>query len=127
MEKAVNKIMMVSFISGAALSYYIIAVLMGVLSNSWGAFARVTETQMVRHGVPIAVGFACFCYLTFTPKVRTWAHEVILEVSKVVWPSKKDTYAMTVVVTFLMILSGIILGIFDKISLWVIQYIIGGL
>jgi len=124
MEKAVDKIMMISFIVGAALCYYVMSVLIGVLSNSWGTFARLSEPQVVSHGVPIAVGIGFFMYATFSKSVRSWAEEVIVEVSKVVWPSKKDTYAMTIVVTFIMILSGIILAVFDKLSLWVIQFIL---
>ena len=124
MEKTVNKIMMVSFVAGAFLCGYVVNVMVALLSNSWGTFARLTDAPSVRHGAPIVVAALFFIYVSFSKKVRTWAHEVIMEVSKVVWPSRKETTAMTIVVCFFMIMTGIILGIFDMISSQVIQFII---
>ena len=124
MEKTVNKIMMVSFIAGAFLCGYIVNVMVALLSNSWGAFARLTDSPAARHGAPIVIAVSFFFYVSFSKKVRAWAHEVIMEVSKVVWPSRKETTAMTIVVCFFMIMTGIILGIFDLISSQVIQFII---
>ena len=124
MEAMVNKIRLISFVVGAAMAYYVANVFMGVTRELSGSFARIAEPMAVRHGVPIAVGFGFFLWAVSSKKVRKWADEVIIEVSKVVWPSKADTYAMTIVVTFLILLSGVILGIFDKISLWFIKLII---
>lgn len=124
MEKTVNKIMMVSFIAGAFLCGYTVNVMVALLSNSWGTFARLTDSPAVRHGAPIAIAVGFFFYASFSKNVRSWAHEVIMEVSKVVWPSRKETTAMTIVVCFFMIMTGIILGVFDLISSQVIQFII---
>ncbi|MCB0377310.1 MAG: preprotein translocase subunit SecE [Bdellovibrionales bacterium] len=125
MEKTVNKVMMVGYVCGAFMVGYIVRVLVALLSNWSGTFARFTDSEVVRHGLPIGLGIGFFVYMTFSKKMRQWAHEVIIEVSKVVWPSRKDTTAMTIVVCVFMILSGIILGIFDFLSGQIIQFIIG--
>ncbi len=124
MEKTINKIMMVSFVCGAFLLGYSVQVLNTLLSSSWGTYARLTDSALVSQGLPIIAGFAFFIYLSASKNVRSWANEVIVEISKVVWPSRKDTTAMTVFVCFFMILSGILLGLFDFFSSQVIQFII---
>lgn len=124
MEALVGKIRLISFVFGGAIAYYVTNVVMGVTRELSGSFARLAEPMAIRHGVPLAVGLLFFVWLVSSQKVGVWANEVIAEVSKVVWPSKNDTYAMTMVVTFLILLSGVILGIFDKFSLWMIRTII---
>lgn len=124
MEKTINKIMMVSFVCGAFMVGYTVNVLNALLSSSWGTYARIVDGKLVSDLMPIVFGLAFFAYMVSSTKVKTWAQEVIVEVSKVVWPSRKDTTAMTIFVCFFMILSGILLGLFDFFSSQVIQAII---
>jgi len=124
MEKTVQKIMMVSFVAAAFLVGYTVQVVNTILSSVSGTFARITDSDLATHGAPVVMGVLFFAYLSFSPKVKAWAQDVIVEVSKVVWPSQKDTTAMTIFVCFFMLVSGVILGIFDYISSQVIQFII---
>lgn len=116
--------MMVSFVCGAFLVGYTIQVLNTLLASSWGAYARLTDSEIVSNLLPIAAGLLFFIYLVSSKKVRQWSQEVIVEISKVVWPSKKETTALTVFVCIFMIFTGILLGIFDYFSSQVIQAII---
>lgn len=124
MEKTINKIMMVSFVCGAFLVGYSVQVFNTLLSSSWGTYARLTDSELLSNGLPIIFGLLFFVYVNFSKSVKTWAQEVIVEVSKVVWPSKKDTWAMTVFVCFFMILTGVLLGLFDLVSGYLIRFII---
>lgn len=124
MEKTINKIMMVSFVCGAAFVGYTVQVMSALLSNSWPVYARLTDSEVVANLIPVVVAISVFVYFFASKNIRTWANEVIVEVSKVVWPSKKDTTAMTIFVCFFMIMSGILLGIFDLISGRLIKLII---
>ena len=124
MEKTIDKIMMVSFVCGAFMVGYTVQVVHTLLSSSWGTYARLMDSDLVTYGNPIVFGLAFFIYVNFSKKVKNWAKDVIVEVSKVVWPSRKDTMAMTLVVCFFMLLSGIVLGVFDFFSSQVIQFII---
>ena len=123
MEKSFNKIITVSFLLTAAISGYVVSVLIKVL-GAWGTFARVSHNPVVQHGVPVAVGVAVFLYMVLTPKVRGWAGEVVLEISKVVWPSVKDTRALTIVVCFIVLLAAIIFWVFDIVSSQLIEFIL---
>ena len=116
--------MMVSFVISAFLVGYVVRVIHTILSSSWGAYANLTDLGVVNHGAPVIAGIGFFVYVSFSKTVKAWANEVIIEVSKVVWPSRKDTSALTIFVCFFMIISGIVLGLFDIFSSQVIQFII---
>jgi len=70
----------------------------------------------MRHGIPIGLGVITFLVLQLNGKVRTWADECISEIRKVVWPTKQEVTAMTVVVCVLVGIIGLLLGIFDLVS-----------
>lgn len=79
-------------------------------------YVRSTGLQVVISILPILVGVAA-AYITYRiEKVRTYLLEVIAEVKKVVWPNKKETWGATVVVIIAVVISGIVLGIFDWLS-----------
>lgn len=124
MEKTIQKVMMVGFVSGAFLVGYAVHVISTLLASSWGTYARLANSELVSNGLPVVFGFAFFAFVMASKTVKSWAQEVVVEVSKVVWPSQKDTTAMTIFVCFFMIISGLILGFFDYISSQVIQFII---
>ncbi|MCP4602935.1 MAG: preprotein translocase subunit SecE [Proteobacteria bacterium] len=52
-------------------------------------------------------------YLWRHPKVNRLALEIVTELSKVTWPTRKELSASTVVVIVLSIIAAIILGLFD--------------
>lgn len=124
MEKTYNKIIAVSFVMAAVFIGYVVSVFINVLSNLWGTFARLANSPAVVHGVPVAVGAICFFYMILNPKVKAWAGEVALEISKVVWPSVKDTRALTIVVCVIILISALILSLLDYVSSEVVRLIL---
>ena len=52
------------------------------------------------------------------PKVNRLAVEVVTELSKVTWPTRKELSASTVVVVVISIIAAIILGLFDFFWAW---------
>lgn len=57
-------------------------------------------------------------YLWRHPKVNNLAMEIVVELSKVTWPTRKELSASTVVVIVLSIIASIILGLFDFFWAW---------
>ncbi|NCN95549.1 MAG: preprotein translocase subunit SecE [Bdellovibrionales bacterium] len=108
-----KKIRAVAFIIAGALVAVVIDVLFESLAVTFGKVARLRNDDTFRHGLPIAVGVITFLVLQFNSKVSLWADEVISEVRKVVWPSKQEVTAMTMVVCVLVTVFGIGLGLFD--------------
>lgn len=59
------------------------------------------------------------------PKTFTSAKNIADELTKVTWPSKKDTQAATVVVLIMTVISAIILGLYDWAWSWITDRIYG--
>ena len=57
-------------------------------------------------------------YLWRHPKVNSLVVEIVIELSKVTWPTRKELSASTVVVIILSIIAAIILGLFDFFWAW---------
>ena len=110
------KIVAISFVVLSFLAGFIAKILFETLAVSVGFFAGFYSQDIFRHGIPFAVGLGLFLYLQIKKEVRTLADEVVTEVKKVVWPTKKELYAMSFVVSMILILSGVVLGIFDLVA-----------
>jgi preprotein translocase subunit SecE len=57
-------------------------------------------------------------YLWRHPKVNRLAVEIVTELSKVTWPTRKELSASTVVVIIVSVIASIILGLFDAFWSW---------
>lgn len=123
MEKTNSKILTLSFAIAAALVGLTAHLLIKAFSGAFGVVARFADTDMVRHGLPIALAFVTFALLQFNPRVTSWAEEVVLEVRKIVWPSRKDVTAMTIVCVVMVLISSVIISSFDMISGFFINYL----
>jgi len=121
MEKTNSKIITLSFAIAALLSGLVVGLLVKAFAGAFAIVARAYDMDVVRHGLPLLVGFGLFAVCQFNPKVVTWADEVVSEVRKVVWPSRKDTTAMTIVVCIMVLISSVIISSFDLISGYIIN------
>ncbi|MES2855866.1 MAG: preprotein translocase subunit SecE [Bdellovibrionota bacterium] len=125
MENNNNKIATVSFMVAAVLIAIVVSVLMNTLAAvTTGGFGRFVAQDAVRHGLPAVIGLVCFFAFQFNKGVATWADEVITEIRRVVWPSRKDTVAMTIVVCIMLIISGVFFGILDVVSGSVVDWVL---
>lgn len=116
MDKTNSKILTLSFAIVGAILGFTAHLLLKSLSAAFGIVARMSDTDLVRHGLPVAIGLVAFSVLQFNPKVLTWGEEVVVEIRKVVWPSRKDTTAMTIVVVIMVLISSVIVTGFDLAS-----------
>lgn len=94
---------------GAALAVF--WVLDHLVFDVWDAFAEPNPTLVTAAAAVVAIGGAVICYRV--PKYYKFASEVASELSKVTWPTRKETWAQTVVVVIVSIIAAIILGVFD--------------
>ena len=117
----------------ATVSFMAAGLLMGITAKvlldasaaiATGGFGRVLATDLVRHGVPVLVGFLVFAVLQANASVRAWGDEVVGELRKVVWPSQEDTIRMTLVTCIMLILSGAALGLLDVFSGKLIEWLL---
>ena len=110
------KIVTVSFIVMSFLIAFVVRVIFELLSVALGYVAGLYSQDIFRHGVPIATGIGTFLFFQVNQSYRKLADEVVTEVRKVVWVGKKELYSMTILVSVILIVSGVVLGIFDLLA-----------
>jgi len=112
-ENKNDSIVSFAFVVAGFLTFVIAGVLLDIAGNTFGAVAKLRNQPAVQHGFPVAMGVGLFLLLFLNKKIRIWADEAVAEVRKVVWPSRKDTIAMTMVVCVMVVIAGIGFGAFD--------------
>lgn len=121
MDSTNKKIISFSFLLASVLVAFTIHILIKTFSGAFGVVARFASNDFVRHILPVLIGVAIFLALQFNAKVLVWAEEVAIELRKVVWPSRKDTTAMTIVVCIMILISSLIVSVFDFLSGYIIN------
>lgn len=121
MDNTNSKIVTLSFLAISALIGFTVATLLRVFSGAFGVVAKAMEMDILKHGLPVAVAFGLFLYLQFNKKILSWADEVIAEIKKIVWPPIKDTRGMTIIVIVMVLISGVIVSVFDMFSGFVLN------
>ncbi|WII73232.1 preprotein translocase subunit SecE [Bdellovibrio sp. 22V] len=123
MEKANSKILTLSFAIAGILVGLTVSLLIKAFAGAFGVVARAADSDLVRHGLPVVLGLALFAVLQFNPRVMAWGEEVVSEIRKVVWPTRKDTTAMTIACVVMVLISSVIISSFDLISGFFINYL----
>lgn len=121
MDNSNSKIVTLSFLSFAGLVGFTVATLLSVFSGAFGFVAKAMEYDLVRHGLPVAIAVGLFSFLQFNKQKLIWADEVIAEVKKIVWPPTKDTRGMTIIVVIMVLISSVIVSVFDMLSGFVLN------
>lgn len=122
-KQAVKKVMTVCFLSAAALTWVVVEVLFRAFAGAIGFVQKLHSNNLISHGLPLVSALAVFVVLQFSPKIIVWAEEVILEISKVVWPSRKDTVGMTIVVVIMVLIASCVLFIFDNLARFSLEFL----
>jgi preprotein translocase subunit SecE len=123
-KQLMKKLTSVSFIGAALLTYAVVNMLFKSMAGAFGPVQRLYSIDWLNHGLPILAAASVFLIMQLNPKILTWAEEVLLEVSKIVWPSRRDTFAMTIVVCVFVGIACFLLLVIDFVSRNVIQMII---
>ena len=113
MENTNSKIITASLAAAGVALGLTVHLVLKAFAGAFGVVARFADYDIVRHGLPITAGLLLFGICQFHPKIRTWAEEVVAEVRKVVFPSGKDTTAMTISVIIMVVISSLIITIMD--------------
>lgn len=125
MDNTNSKILTLSFAILGAITGFTLHLLIKAFAGAFGVVARAADTDLVRHGLPVVVGLAVFALLQFNPRVLAWGDEVVVEIRKVVWPSRKDTTAMTIVVLVMVAISSVLITGFDLSSGVILKWVMG--
>jgi preprotein translocase subunit SecE len=116
MDKFTRNAFLATLLAIAVTTGYTTKVAVDRIMTYMDIYVRNISLQVVINLLPVLVAGAA-AYITYrTAKIKNYILEVIAEVKKVVWPNKKETWGATVVVIIAVIISGIVLGVFDWLS-----------
>ncbi len=86
----------------------------------WTILADNVDAVPEPNSTMIAVGAGLVAFISAviayrSRKVHTFVLEVCVELSKVSWPTRKETWSQTVVVLIVSVIAAIILGVYDAV------------
>src|ERR1700733_7391462 len=116
-----KKIITVSFVALSLLVGFVAHLLLVFLAQSFSFFTRIESNELFSNGIPVVLGIITFASLQWNKTVVNYSEGVISELMKVVWPSRKDTGLMTIVVVITLIISGVVIGAYDTIWAYLIN------
>jgi preprotein translocase subunit SecE len=87
----------------------------------WTILADTVDSVPEPNETIIAVGAGLIALITAvtayrSKKIHTFVVEVCVELSKVTWPTRKETWSQTVLVIIVSVIAAVILGVFD--AMW---------
>ena len=78
-------------------------------------------SSLLAYGISAACAAVCLKHETIYPLLV----EVVDELAKVVWPTRKETEHATVIVVVTVLICSAFLGVFDAVWLWVTDWLLG--
>lgn len=129
-KQNINKTVTFSFAAAGFLAWWVSGVLFTTLSEVVPFFAKmrvfkISGVELYQVGLPFIVGFGLFLFLELSASKKAWAEEVVTEAAKVSWPSQKDVQVSTVVVSIMLVISGLVLFGMDSLASNVVDFILG--
>lgn len=124
MENQHQKWVNLSFLAGAGLVGYVVFVLAFRVAANFDLEARVQDIDLIIRGASLAITALVFVILWSNKKSNVFMNEVVLELSRVTWPTQDMTTKATLVTLILVILAGVFLGGLDSLFRWTIGLIL---
>lgn len=124
MESQHQKWVNLSYLALAILFGYIIFSMAGKIVGAYDLEARVRNVELILRGVSVVSGAILFMVLYRNEQANQFMNEVIVELSRVTWPTQKDTSSATLVVIVMVLISGLVLGFLDYCWIHLLKWIL---
>ncbi len=124
MESEHQKWVNLSYLAVAILFGYIIFSTTGKIVGAYDLEARVRNIDLILRGISVLSGGILFLVLYKHEQANQFMNEVMVELSRVTWPTQKDTRSATVVVIIMVLISGMILGLLDYCWVQLLKWIL---
>jgi preprotein translocase SecE subunit len=124
MESQYQKWVNLSYLAVAILFGYIVFSMAGKIVGAYDLEARIRNIDLILRGVSALLGAILFIVLYRHEEANQFMNEVMVELSRVAWPTQKDTSSATLVVIVMVVVSGIVLGLLDYIWIKLVQWVL---
>lgn len=111
-----KKIVFSCFLIFAVLAFLAFNKLIASVVGYFGFYSYGEFVEIIVRVFPIALSLGLFFGFYRNEKANTYMTEVVAELKKVTWSSKKEVWAATLVVIIAVLIAAVLLGLFD--SLW---------
>jgi preprotein translocase subunit SecE len=114
------------------LSYLAVAILLGYVVFAFGAKfigaydleSRVHNVELILRGISVLAGAVLFLVLYMNEQANQFMNEVMVELSRVTWPTQRETMSATVVVLIMVVISGVVLGMLDYLWTTLLKWVL---
>lgn len=112
---------------GDKIKFLLAAVIVVAALGAFYYYGDDTSLLLRVLGLLAGIGVATAVFSQTAAGQQTWAYigEARAEVRKVVWPTRKETVQTTLVVMAMVVVTAIILWIFDSILTWLVKVLTG--
>jgi preprotein translocase subunit SecE len=124
MENQQQKWVTLSFVAVCALMAFLVFSFGQKISAFYDFEARVRNLELILQGVALLVGVGLFTYLYRSEPVNQFMAEVVTELSRVSWPTQKETRAATMLVVIMVVIAGLFLGLLDYLWTVLLKWVI---
>jgi len=124
MESQHQKWVNLSYLALAILVGYIIFTATGKIVGAYDLEARIRNVDLVLRGISVLVGAILFIALYRNDRANQFMNEVMVELSRVAWPTPKDTGSATGIVIIMVIISGMVLGLLDYCWIHLLKWVL---
>ena len=124
MESQHQKWVNLSYLALAAVVGYIIFALSAKMIGAYDLESRVRNIDLIVRIGSVAISALLFFLLYRNDQTNQFMNEVMVELSRVTWPTQKETMSATFVVVIMVVISGVILGLLDQLWIFVLRQIL---
>ena len=124
MESQHQKWVNLSYLAVAALFGYIVFFFGLRIAGTWDLEARVRNIDLIIRVLSIVFGALLFLVLYKNEKSNQFMNEVVVELSRVTWPTQKETSSATFIVIIMVLISGVVLGFLDYVWIALLKWIL---
>ena len=114
----------VTYLAVSALVGYIVFAMMLKIVGVYDLEARVRNAELIIRVVSLALGAGLFLGLIRSARANQFMSEVVVELTRVTWPTSKETTSATGIVIVMVLISGMVLGLLDYIWTQLLQWIL---
>lgn len=124
MENQHQKWVNLSYLGLAALVGYVLFLTGIRVSAVWDLEARFRNVELIIRVGSLVLGGITFLVLYKNQQSNTFMNEVVGELTKVTWPTQKETTSATFIVIIMVLISGLVLGLLDYLWTRLLQLVL---
>jgi preprotein translocase subunit SecE len=124
MENQYQKWVNLSYLALAALVGYLVFAFAHQIAGVYDMETRFKDIDLIIRGVSLVAAALVFFILFRHEQANTFMNEVVTELSRVTWPTQKETSSATIVVIIMVLISGVVLGFLDYLWTRLLQLIL---